>query len=133
MGRLEPAAFESLERLGHAVVSQLRRRLEMMAVEMTEEQIRFSRLLGWQLLALFFSSMTAALAATLIIAAFWDTALRIEAIGWTLLVASAASGGLWFTYRQVLRRKPVVFRQTIDELRKDAEALDPARQEGAQP
>ena len=133
MGRLEPVAFESLERLGHAVVSQLRRRLEMIAVEMTEEQIRFSRLLGWQLLALFFSSMTAALAATLIIAAFWDTALRIEAIGWTLLVVSLASSGLWFRYRQVLRRKPVVFRQTIDELRKDAEALDPAGHGGARP
>jgi uncharacterized membrane protein YqjE len=125
MGKLEPAAFESLERIGYTLVSQLRRRLQLMAVEVTEEEIRFARILGWQLIALFFSCMTVALAVLLVIAGFWDSPMRLEAIGWTLLVASLVSGSMWWMYRKRLSRKPIVFHQTIAELEKDARALDP--------
>jgi uncharacterized membrane protein YqjE len=130
MGKLEPAAFESLERLGHSLVSQLRRRLQLMAVEVTEEEIRFARVLGWQLLALFFSCMSLTLAAVLVIAGYWDTPMRLEAIGWMLVVASAMSGTMWWIYRTHLARKPVVFTQTLIELEKDARALDPVPRSG---
>jgi uncharacterized membrane protein YqjE len=132
MGKLEPATFESFERIGYSLVSQLRRRLALMAVEVTEEEIRFSRVLGWQLLALFFSCMTVSLGVLLVIAGFWDTPMRLTAIGWTLVVASVVSGSMWWIYRTHLRRKPVVFSQTLVELEKDARALDPAP-EGSPP
>ena len=125
MGKLEPAAFESLENFGHNLVDQLRGRLELFAVEITEEEIRFSRALGWQLLALFLSCLTLTLATLLVVAAFWDTMYRTEAVAWLLLFFGAAAGGIWAIYRNQLKRKPIVFSQTIEELRRDALALAP--------
>jgi uncharacterized membrane protein YqjE len=123
MGKLEPAAFESLENLGHGLVTQLRGRLELFAVEITEEEIRFARILGWQLLALFLTCLTLTLATVLVLATFWDTEHRVEAITWTLFGTAAASGAAWWVHRRHLRRKPIVFMQTIEELRRDALAL----------
>lgn len=131
MGKLEPAAFESLETLGHGLVTQLRGRLELFAVEVTEEEIRFARTLGWQLMALFLSCLTVTLAAVLVLATFWDTEHRVQAIVWTLFGAAAASGVAWWTHRRHMRRKPIVFAQTIEELRRDALAL--ARQAAPPP
>jgi uncharacterized membrane protein YqjE len=125
MGKLEPAAFESLEHFGHNLVDQLRGRLELFAVEITEEEIRFARALGWQLLALFLSCLMLTLAAVLILATFWDTAYRVQAVVWLLIGCAAASAAVWTIYRVQLRRKPVVFSQTIEELRRDALALLP--------
>lgn len=131
MGKLEPAAFASLEGLGYGLVTQLRGRLELLAVEITEEEIRFGRTLGWQLLALFLSCLTVTLAVVLVLACFWDTAHRIDAIVWTLVATSVASGGAWWAHRGHMRRKPIVFAQTIEELRRDALAL--ARASAAPP
>ena len=125
MGKPEPATFTSLERLGHGLVTQLRQRLELMAVEVTEEEIRFTRVLAWQLVALFLTCLTIALGALLVIAAFWDTASRVAAVGAVLGAVAAAAGGMWWVYRQRLRRKPILFAQTIEELRRDADALAP--------
>jgi len=125
MGKLEPAAFESLEHVGHNLVDQLRSRLELFAIEITEEEIRFARALGWQLLALFLSCLMLALGALLVVATFWDTPHRIQAVIWLLAGSAAASTGVWAVYRAQLRRKPIVFSQTIEELRRDALALAP--------
>lgn len=123
MGKLEPAAFASLENFGHGLLTQLRGRLELFAVEVTEEEIRFARALGWQLLALFLSCLTLTLAALLVLATFWDTEHRVDAVVWTLLAAAAASGAAWWIHRSHMRRKPIVFAQTLEELRRDALAL----------
>lgn len=127
MGKLEPAAFESLENFGHNLVDQLRGRLELFAVEITEEEIRFSRALGWQLLALFLSCLTLTLAVLLVVATFWDTMYRTQAVAWLLVTFGLAAGGIWAIYRNQLARKPIVFSQTIEELRRDALALAPRR------
>lgn len=131
MGKLEPAAFESLEHFGHKLVDQVRGRLELFAVEVTEEEIRFARALGWQLLALFLSCMMLTLGAVVIVATFWDTPHRIQAVLWLLVGCAAASGVVWLIYRVTVRRKPIVFSQTIEELRRDALALTPRPPPGA--
>lgn len=133
MGKLEPAAFESLESVGHGLVSQLRGRLELFAVEVTEEEIRFARVLGWQLLALFLSCLTVTLAVLLVLATFWDTEHRLDAVGWTLFLTAAASGAAWWMHRGHMRRKPIVFSQTVEELRRDALALAPQHAPGPRP
>ena len=125
MGKLEPATFESLEHLGQGLVTQLRGRLELLAVEVTEEEIRFARTLGWQLLALFLSCLTLVLATVLVLATFWDTPHRVAAITWTMFGVAAASGAAWWVHRRHMTRKPIVFSQTIEELRRDALALAP--------
>jgi uncharacterized membrane protein YqjE len=130
MGTPEPAPFESLERLGHGLVSHLRQRLELVALEVTEEEIRFSRLLGWQLMALFLACLSIALAALLVIAAYWDTGTRLWAIGGVLAASASAAGAFWWIYRQRVRGKPIVLAQTIEELRRDADALAPGGSPG---
>lgn len=127
MGTPEPASFESLEHLGHGVVSQIRRRLQLLAVELTEEEIRFARVLGWQLFALFLTCLTIALAVLLVIAAVWDGPARVATIGTLLLLVSLGAGATWWRYRERVRGKPVVIAQTLEELRRDEAALTPRR------
>jgi uncharacterized membrane protein YqjE len=133
MGKLEPAAFESLEHLGHNVVDQVRGRLELFAVEITEEEIRFARSLGWQLLALFLSCLMLTLVVLLVVGMFWDTPHRVQAVLWLTAACGAASGGVWSIYRWQLRHRPVVFSQTIEELRRDALALVPQQRQQQPP
>lgn len=114
-----------LDLVGQRVVAHLQRRLALFAVEVTEEEIRFTRLLAWQLLALFLTCLTLTLAALLVVGAWWDTAHRIRAIAWACGAAAAASAALWAVYRRQLALKPVVFAQTLVELERDARALDP--------
>lgn len=125
MGAAETPAGHSLEQLGQRVVAQLQRRLALFAVEVTEEEIRFTRLLAWELIALFLSCLTLMLITLLVIGSFWDTPSRVPAIAWTCAAVAAASAALWLFYRRELRRKPVVFAQTLVELERDARALDP--------
>lgn len=126
MGAPEPGLPPStLGDLAPGLVSHLRRRLELFAVEITEEELRFARALGWQLLALFLSCLTLSVGVALVIAAFWDTAHRVDAIAITLLACSLGSLGTWWNHRRILLERPIVFTQTIEELRRDASALMP--------
>lgn len=125
MGTPEPATFESLERLAHGLVAQFRRRIELLAVEITEEEIRFSRVLAWHLFALFLSCLTITLAVMLLIAGAWDGPGRVPVIGGVLLIVSLGTGAAWWLYRERVLRRPLVLAQTIEELRRDEEALAP--------
>lgn len=125
MGTPEPATFGTLERLAHSLVEQLRQRLALAAIEITEEEIRFARALGWQLAALFLSCLTITLGVLLLVAVFWDSPDRWVAIAWALGIAAAASGATWWFYASYVRRRPLAFAQTLEELRRDVLALDP--------
>lgn len=125
MGAAEPSGISSLEQLGQRTMAQLQRRLALFAVEVTEEEIRFTRLLGWQLIALFLSCLTLTLLALLVVGTWWDTTHRVAAIAGLCAISGLASGALWAVYRSQLQRKPVVFAQTLIELERDARALDP--------
>lgn len=127
MGAPEPLGppMSAIGNLGPALVSHLRRRLELLAVEITEEELRFARALGWQLLALFLACLTTSVGVALVMATFWDTPHRVGAIAWTLAVCALASIGAWWIHRRSLLDRPIVFSQTIEELRRDAGALTP--------
>lgn len=122
-----------LDLVGQRVVAHIHRRLALLAVELTEEEIRFARLLGWQLLALFLTCLTVTLVALLVVGAWWDTAHRMNAIAWACGGAGLASAGLWTIYKRQLSLKPVAFAQTLVELERDARALDPRVTELTQP
>lgn len=128
MGVAEPAAPGSggaLDLIGQRFVAQLQRRLALFAVEVTEEELRFARLLGWQLMALFLTCLTLTLLALLVVGTWWDTAYRVAAIAWACGGAALGSIALWLAYRAHVMSKPVVFAQTLLELERDARALDP--------
>lgn len=126
MGTPEPATFASLERLAQTLIDQARQRLALAAIEMSEEEIRFARALGWQLTALFLTCLTITLAVLLPIAIWWDTPDRWVAVAWALGVVAASSGAAWWFYSRFVRRRPLPFSQTIEELKRDSRALDPA-------
>jgi uncharacterized membrane protein YqjE len=125
MGTPEPATFGTLERLAHTLVDQLRHRLQLAAVEMTEEEIRFAHALGWQLTALFLTCLTVTLGIVLLIAVYWDTPNRASAIGWAMGLVALGAAGMWTYYMMRLRKRPVAFSQTVLELARDAQALEP--------
>lgn len=108
---------------GAGLVAHLRQRLELLAVEITEEELRFARVLGWQLLALFLSCMTLAVAVAMVLAAFWETEHRMQAMGFTLFGCAGAALATWWTYRRHVATRPIVFTQTIEELRRDVSAI----------
>lgn len=111
---------------GAEIVSHLRRRLELLAVEITEEELRFARVLGWQLLALFLSCLTLAVAVAMLLAAFWDTEHRMHAMSLALFGCAAAALGTWWMYRRHVLTRPIVFNQTVEELRRDVSAIGSA-------
>lgn len=130
MGIPEPGPLASLERLGHGLVAQLRRRLELLAVEVREEQLRFSQVLGWQLFALFLLCLAITLAVLLLVAGTWDGPSRVTVVGALLFIVSLGAGATWWIYRERVRRTPVVFAQTLEELRRDEEALSRPADDG---
>lgn len=122
-----PAPLDALGLLGRGLVGQLRPRLELLAVELAEEEIRFARTLGWHLFALFLACLAISLAVLLLVTAVWDGPHRGAVIATLLaLAALGAAAGAWHGRRRA-RRKPVALSQTLEELRRDECALTSLR------
>ena len=84
-----------------------------------------ARILSWQLIALFLSCLTVALAVLLALAATWDGPHRVAVVSTALAVTCAASGTAWWVHRRHIVQRPIVFAQTVEELRRDAQAMAP--------
>jgi uncharacterized membrane protein YqjE len=112
----------SLAKLADAMLGLLRTRLELVAVEYTEERDRIARQLvlllvglGCLLFALFFASFA-------IIAYFWDT-YRITAILGVAAFFVAIGAGLLWRRAEVSSTSPVPFGASVAELEKDRAAI----------
>src|SRR5690349_14275468 len=112
----------SLAKLADAMLGLLRTRLELVAVEYTEERDRVTRQvtllligLGCLLFALLFASFA-------VIAFYWDT-YRITAILCVAGVFGAAGGALLWRRAEVSTTSPVPFAATVGELEKDRAAI----------
>jgi uncharacterized membrane protein YqjE len=113
---------DALAKLADATLGLLRTRLELVAVEYSEERDRIARQLvlalvglGCLLFALFFASFA-------VIAYYWDTnrIVAILAVAVFFLVAGAA---LLWRRTEVSRTSPVPFAASVAELEKDRAAL----------
>ncbi|HUS24178.1 MAG TPA: phage holin family protein [Candidatus Binatia bacterium] len=105
------------------LITQAQRRLELLGVEVADEAMRFTRLLFWELLAVFLSCLGFSLLLLLGIAAAWDGPNRLQVIGGcaALTLLGGALGGVMFRVQR--RRMPPPFRDTAAELGKDVQAL----------
>ncbi len=113
-----------MSRLTGTLIGLLQTRLELATVELEEEALRFFSYLLFTLIALFCLGMTVLLGALLIVVIFWDTH-RI-----TVLVALIATFGLssiliGLGVRSRYRNKPKMLSDTLSELGKDIECLNP--------
>jgi uncharacterized membrane protein YqjE len=112
----------ALARLADSVLGLLRTRLELAAVEYSEERSRISQQailliagLGCILFALFF-------AAVLVIAYFWDSN-RLVAIGGVIAFFVVIGAALLWRRAEVSANAPLPFSATVAELEKDRAAL----------
>ena len=112
----------ALAKLADAMVGLLRTRLELVAVEYTEERDRIARQLALLLaglvcllFALFFASFA-------VIAYYWDTHRIAAILGVTGFFAVIGAGLLW-RRAEVSSTSPVPFAASVAELEKDRAAI----------
>lgn len=104
------------------VVSMVRTRLGLLAVELMEEKSRVWLMLVLTALALLFVAMALLMLSLLIVVAFWDEN-RLLAIGGLLLFYLLAAGVTLLVLRRKAMMGSALFAGTLRELSRDHDAL----------
>jgi uncharacterized membrane protein YqjE len=126
MGETSPPAgiLESLRRLGRNGLGVLQNRIELFSVELEEQKVRVVRVLILAGAAIFLGN-TALLAVSAAIVIMAGEAARLPVlIGLSVLYLLAALGA-FLALRKELRSAPPPFRDTVAEIKKDVDWLDP--------
>jgi len=116
--------FGSVKNLAASLASHLHTRLELFAIEFAEEKVRLTSLLLSATLALLFIFMSLVLLVLFVLAFYWDTPYRLDAVGSLaalFLVGAGISGGMVFLK---LKSKSRLFEASLAELRKDRHQLN---------
>jgi len=125
--RMPPRATDGIVRSGRRMlailVSMVRTRLNLLAVELMQEKSRIWLLLLLTALALLFAFMALLTLSLFVIVAFWDDN-RLLAIGCLFAFYVAAALVALFTLRRKSRVGSKLFAGTLDELAKDSAALE---------
>ncbi|MES2299870.1 MAG: phage holin family protein [Pseudomonadota bacterium] len=119
--------LESIGRLGATLVAVLQTRLELAAVEVEEESLRYLGYLLMSLLALFLFGIAIVLLAFFVILLFWDSH-RIEAVLGLALLFGVGSAVLGARVRAAIGSKPRLLAHTFAELNKDIDFVKNASQ-----
>ncbi len=121
-GRREPRLLESMKNLMATSLAIAQTRLELVAVELETEIIRFTSLLLFAASALFSFALGVLLIVFFIIVLFWDTH-RLIAIGLLAGASLVVGAAAWSVFLKKLKDKPRLFAASIGELAKDREQL----------
>ena len=122
--RPETGLFDSLRRTVATLIALGQTRLELVSVEI-EEQIEFATgVLLWSIAAIFFGSLAVLVLALTVVIAFWDTH-RLLVAGLVTAALAGIAGIAVLAVRSRLRNRPRLLASTLDELRRDAKALEP--------
>ena len=118
-----PGVLEAAKRMLATFIALVHTRLELFTTEIEEEIQRAASILLWGLVALFFGSLTVLMIAVTILIVFWDSNRVLAAclITGTFLVLT---GLFALLARARLRAKPRFMAASIDELKRDREALE---------
>lgn len=118
-----PGVLDAAKRMLATLIALVHTRLELFTTEIEEEIQRAASILLWGLVALFFGSITVLMIAMTILIVFWDDnrVLAASLITATFLVLTGIFGIL---ARARLRAKPRFMAASIDELKRDREALE---------
>jgi uncharacterized membrane protein YqjE len=119
--------FDSLRRLLSPLLSLIQVRLELLSAEVSAEIRRVVRGLLWALLALLFAALGLLMAALTLVIALWEHDRLLASLwvmGGFLTIAVISAFMVWRT----LTKEPKLFSRTIDELRRDRDAI--ARRRG---
>lgn len=115
------------------LLSILVTRVELFALEASEEKSELVKILVWVGAALFFAALALIVLTFLVILLFWQTEWRYWGFGLVILLYAGIS--LYFA-RKLMRRLvygPVPFQATLEELRKDWQLVQKLYQEDEPP
>jgi uncharacterized membrane protein YqjE len=118
-----PGVLDTAKRMLATVIALVHTRLELFTTEIEEEIQRAASILLWGLVALFFGSLTVMFVAVTLLIVFWDSNRILAAclITGTFLILTATFAQL---ARTRLRAKPRFMAASIEELKRDREALE---------
>ena len=116
---------QSGRRILAILVTMVRTRLGLLAVELMEEKSRIWLMLVLTALALIFASMALLMLSLLVIVAFWDDN-RLLAIGALLVFYLAAAAVSLLVLRRKAKVGSPLFSHTLRELSKDTDELEDA-------
>jgi uncharacterized membrane protein YqjE len=117
--------LDAARRMLATILALAHTRLELFTTEIEEEIQRAASILLWGLVALFFGSITVLFVAVTVLIVFWDSnrILAASLITASFLVLTLVFGLL---ARARLRAKPRFMAASIEELKRDKEALERA-------
>jgi len=114
--------LDSLTMFAATLVAMAHTRFELLSVDLEEAREHFFSLLVLSLAALFFLGVGMALAAILLVVAFWDTH-RLLALGSLAGFFLAVGIAAWIFAMRKARTRPRLFSASLSELRKDRQQL----------
>lgn len=119
-----PGLFDSARRLLARLLALAHTRLELLTTELSLEVQRAVALLLWGFVGLFFGGLTVLMLTLTLVIAFWDDhRLLAAALASVLFLAITVTAGL--VVRRRLREHGPLLGASLQELRRDVEALDP--------
>lgn len=114
----------SIRGLADTLLATARDRLELIAIELKEEKLRFVQLFVWVSAAIFSAILAITFASLTIVYLFWETARLAVLIGFTI-VYGVAFAVLLSRCRKLVARQPKPFESSIDELSQDHACIRP--------
>jgi uncharacterized membrane protein YqjE len=123
---MKSEAMQTLRSLAQGLAGMAENRLRLLQSELADEAGRLGTLLAFQVLIALLALLTVQFLALVILALVWDTPWRVTAM---VSLVAIAGGGTALAYRSYTSRKKRVvpmFATSLDELRKDREALEKA-------
>ncbi|HVY83416.1 MAG TPA: phage holin family protein [Steroidobacteraceae bacterium] len=118
-----PRVLEAARRMLATVLELAHTRLELFTTEIEEEIQRAASILLWGLVAVFFGALTVLFIAVTVLIVFWD---RNRVLAASLITVSFLVLTVVFALlaRARLRAKPRFMAASIEELKRDKEALE---------
>lgn len=119
--------FDSLRQLLAQIIALVQVRLELITNELSAEIQRAVRVLVWAFVALLFGALGLLLGAVTVIVALWEENRLLASALVTGGFLGVAIFAIWKVWRDVTGR-PRLLEATLDELRRDREALSALRE-----
>lgn len=114
--------FDSVRQLLAQIIALVHLRLELLTTELAAEVQRAVRVLVWAFVALLFGALGLLLGAVTLIIALWEESRVLASLLVTSGFLGVAAFAVWNVWRGVTAR-PRLLESTLDELRRDRDAL----------
>ncbi len=116
--------MDSVKRLASTLIAIVSTRLELLANELQEEQLRLTQMFFFSLSALFCFGMGVLLLTVFITVLFWDDH-RLAVLGGLCILFFVLGTLMAMLLRNKALSKPKLFSTSLAELAKDMEQLEP--------